>query len=121
LTINTLSYTLSKVKVSIDLKDERDGQRLEILAHRFGLKPKELATLIIKQFLHENYWEWNVEELYEQGADHFQLKGFTEYLNDYVDRIRRTEKVGEAFRKDKISNRDKRRSSNRTSLGEEGN
>ena len=110
------------MRIVINLDDIRDGNRLQVLAHRFQLTPRELAILVLKRFLNENYWEWNIEELYGKSADDTRIKGFAEYLNEYIDGLLRTEAVGKDFRKPKISiPGNQTRSTNRTNLGKEGN
>lgn len=108
------------MQLSFRLNDVRDGTRLEILAYRFGLTPKELAVLALKKFLNETFWEWNPEALYGKSSDDLRIQGFTEYLDEYIDRLKRTEKVGKDFRKpEKPLPRDNTNSSTRSSMGEE--
>lgn len=107
------------MQLSFSLNDVRDGNRFQILAHRFGLTNRELAILVIKKFLNDYFWEWNIEELYGKNSDDLRIQGFIEYLDENIDRILRSTQVAKDFRKpEKQISRDNNNRTTRTTMGE---
>lgn len=72
--------------VNLGSLNDMDTMKLESIAYRMKLKPRELSRLIIKKFLMEAYEEKSADDIIERRkkgdrSDEIPVQSFVEYYN----------------------------------------